>query len=398
MIQANTSAHHTELAQLSELIDNIYEGTTAPQQWGNILTQIADWVGAPMGLLFTPLHNHENGGFHFNHGIPDHVLQLWNTHWHGKDVYVQIAVERGLITDGNVGIGEDLLPFEKLQQEPIYRELNHPNGIDHFLFSVVFGLSAENDRPTIMSFYRSLNDGNFTESHKYRLQLILPHVSRALGTMVRLRDMEFKAAASLAALDRLNTGIVLFDSGGALCFANRSAQRILAEEDGVRLRHLTENSGLGEIIIEDSKAQENFSNAIKNAISPDPLHTLHFSQAVSISRPSGRQAYTFNFSSLATQNEFGSEDNTPHAIAFVTDSAEPIRLNAELMKKTYGLTSAEIRVAEMLAECLTVEETAEQLGISRSTVKAHQQHIYEKTNTNSRAKLMKLLMSLAHMK
>jgi DNA-binding CsgD family transcriptional regulator len=65
------------------------------------------------------------------------------------------------------------------------------------------------------------------------------------------------------------------------------------------------------------------------------------------------------------------------------------------MRQTYGLTPAEIRVAEMLAECLTVDETAERLGISRSTVKAHQQNIYEKTNTNSRAKLMKLLMSLA---
>lgn len=391
---AAAAATTAELARLGELIDSIYHGATDPSHWNAVLPAIADWLNAPKGLLFTPLHRPENGGFYFNHGIPETVMHLWSTRWQGEDIMANTAVARGLFVEGNVLRGEEVVPFEEMQRAPIYRELNHPNQIDHFLFGIVFGLPSPTDMPTVLNFYRSLREGSFTLEEQQRQRIILPHVSRALGVMTRLRDAELRAAASLSALDRLSAGVALFDARGALSFANRAAQRILEEQDGLGLRHLAGNSALGELIVEYPATQDAISAAIRSATSPDLLHTSHFSRAVNVPRPSGRQAYTLNFSSLAAHNEFGSGLNAPRAIAFITDSAEPVRLDEDLMKKTYGLTPAEIRVAEMLAECLTVDETAAQLNLSRSTIKAHQQSIYEKTGANSRAKLMKLLMAL----
>ena len=76
-------------------------------------------------------------------------------------------------------------------------------------------------------------------------------------------------------------------------------------------------------------------------------------------------------------------------------SVAPIRLNVDLLKTAYGLTTAEIRTAELVAKGCGLEEVATQLDVSINTVKTQLKHIYDKTGTNNRARLVKLLMTLA---
>jgi DNA-binding CsgD family transcriptional regulator len=225
--------------------------------------------------------------------------------------------------------------------------------------------------------------------------MLSPHLSRSLGVMSRLRDLELKVASSLSALDRLSVAVLLFGARGQVTFANHAAHRILEEKDGLCLRHLAGSSSLGEVVAEDGNCHAALNSALLKTLSPDVLHTEHYSRAVGVLRPSGRQEYMVNFSALAARNEFGSGSDAPRAIAFITDSAEPIRLDAELLKKTYGLTPAELRLTDMMTECLTIEEAAQRLGLSGHTVRSQLRSIYMKTNTNNRAKLMRLIMSLS---
>ncbi len=394
--KAVAAATTAELARLSELIDTIYQGATDPTRWDVALPAIANWVGASKGLLFTPLNAPDDGGFYFNHAIPEKMMQLWGTQYHAKDIWSARSLEQELLFEGSIINCDEIVPFNELQQSEFYQDFLSKHDVAHSLSCIVFGMDSPQSMPTVAcSLFRDIAKGAYTTSECGRLSILVPHLSRALGVMTRLGNLELKAAASLAALDRLNAGALLLRADGVVGFANRAARRILEDEDGLKLRHLAGNSALGQVIAEDGKTQGTLSAAISSAVSPDVLHTAHFSRAVIAPRPSGRQPYTLNFSSLAAHNEFGTSIDAPRAIAFITDSAEPIRLDAELMKKTYGLTTAETRVAEALAECLTVDETADRLSLSRSTVKAHQESIYEKTSTNSRAKLMRLLMSLS---
>lgn len=392
-----TASTHTvaELARLSELIDNIYQGATEPDCWNAILPKIADWVSARFGLLFTPLHAPEKGGFYFNHGIPESVMHLWGTRWQGEDIVANTIAQRGLFIEGTVLLGEEVVPFEQMHRTPMYRELNHPNQIDHLLIGNLFDFTSSIGLPTAITFYRSIKEGAFTPEERKRLLIVMPHVSRAFGVMAKLREADMRTAASLAALDRIASGVLLFNSQGVVTFANRAASRILEDEDGLGLILRCGSSSLGDLAAADRKTQDNVFRAIQGAISPDILATEHFSRAVTVPRPSGRQAYTLNFSSLAVQNEFGSGAEAPCAIAFLTDSAEPISVDHELLKKTYGLTPAEIRVAEALTECLANKEIAEKLELSPCTVRTQLNSIFAKTNVNGRTSLMKLLVSLS---
>ncbi len=392
-----SAVSNTELVRLSELIDFIYQGATDPAHWNNVLPAIAEWVDAPRGMLITPQHAPGNGGFCFLHNTPEHFFQLLATKYLGQDIWTNRAIERGLIYEGSVVIGdEDLIPFEELRRTDIYQNLFAPFDVAHLLTSVVFGPESPGSMPWVAcAWSRGVNDPGFSTFERERLRLLLPHISRSLGVMFRLRDMELRVASSLAALDLLSVGVLLFDERGLAAFANRAARRILDDEDGLQLRHRFGDSSLGEIASGDTRAQAALAGAIRSAVSPDIMGAAHFSRAVSVPRPSGRQDYILNFSSLAAGNEFGSGSDVPRAIAFITDNGEPIRLDGPLLRKNYGLTPAEIRLAELMAESLTVEEAAERLGVSRHTAKTQLQSVYMKTNTNNRAKLMRLIMSLS---
>ena len=118
------------------------------------------------------------------------------------------------------------------------------------------------------------------------------------------------------------------------------------------------------------------------------MHSLH------VPRPSLRPPYALQFSALAANNEFCAGGDVPRAIVFIANPDRPIRVDHELLKRAYGLTSAEIRVAVTLCGVSTIEDAAVEIGVSANTVKSQLQQVYQKTGVDSRAKLAKLILSL----
>src|SRR5262249_27481094 len=63
----------------------------------------------------------------------------------------------------------------------------------------------------------------------------------------------------------------------------------------------------------------------------------------------------------------------------------------EAMASRFQLTAAELRVLMVIVQVGGVPEVAPVLGVSETTVKTHLQHIFEKTDTNRQADLVKLV-------
>lgn len=388
------SVQSTELARLSLLIDSIYQGATNPAHWNTVVPLIVDWVHASRGILFSPLHSPDRGGFYFTHELSEEVMQLWWTRYTPHDIWRIRSLERGLLYEGNIILGEEVISLDEFKTTEVYRGFFTKIDIAHLISGIVFGI--ESIQPVFCAIMRSERAKPFTPDERDRMALLVPHLSRALGVMRQLRDMEFRIASSLSALDLLETAVLLFGTGGQVTFANRAARRILAREDGLRLRNLVGNSSFGHVVADNDNINSSLANAIATAISPDLLNAEHFSHAVHIPRSSGQGSYSLNFSSLPVQNEFGSGADTSRAIAFITDGSRPVRVNEDLLKETYNLTQAELRVIGVMVESLTIEEAARQLGLSSHTVRAQLRSVYAKTNVNNRAKLMRLIISVSH--
>src|SRR5436189_5206348 len=72
------------------------------------------------------------------------------------------------------------------------------------------------------------------------------------------------------------------------------------------------------------------------------------------------------------------------------DGARPAA-PAGVIANAYKLTPAEMRVLMMIVQIGGVPEIAPVLGISETTVKTHLQHVFEKTDTQRQADLVKLV-------
>lgn len=388
------TAKYTEMLGFSALIDRIYQGATAPDVWPDIIQDIAAWMKAPKIILFTPQMVPADGGFLFPHGISQRYFELWPTHHKPMDLWVERAVERGLIVQGNVVMGDEFVPAAELAASRWYQEVLSTEDIFHLLTSVVFDGSDGQNPCVVCSLYRGIDADAFAVEDKQKLSLILPHISRALGVMLKLRNAEFKLVVNYAALDRIGTGVLLVGGDRSILFANRAAKGILAEDDGLSLRKQGAGS-LGQLSSGNMETQGAINGALSNAIEPMAQAVPHFAQSVRAHRPSGQLPYALQFSSLASNNEFGQGKDAPQVIVFISDPAQEIQVDPELLRKTYSLTPAEIRVAVTLCQEGSIKEVAAKAGVSVRTVKTQLQQVYQKTGVENRTTLTKLIVSLA---
>jgi DNA-binding CsgD family transcriptional regulator len=388
---------NAELMQLSDLIGLIYEGATDPSRWTkDILPAVAKYIQAPGCFLFTAFHTPQNGGYFFLHGIKQEQVDLYVNKYYDEDVWTKSAVEKNLVFEGNVILGEELVSRELLLESKIYKEcLSHDSNMAQLMTSLVFGMDSTNSMPAACSFFRGLHHPTFGEEDRTRMRLVLPHLSRSLGVMQRLQSAELTVATSLAALDRLPSGVLLLNGSSAVAFANRSAQRMLEDGDGLRLRKLTNAAGLGNLMAENAIASKMISDAISATLNRDPFATPHFSKCVTVPRPSGLANYTLQLSALGDHNEFTTDSSAFAAIIFMADGAQVLKIDQALLQSSYGLTPAEARVAVTLMECSSAQEVADTLGTSHHTVRTQIKHVYAKLGVDTRARFVKLMLGLA---
>ena len=182
--------------------------------------------------------------------------------------------------------------------------------------------------------------------------------------------------AAAQALNHVALGVLLLDGEGEVSFANRTANDILAERDGLSLS----NRRLRGATAEQSKALREMIEAVRaRPHSPE-------SAALSLPRPSGGRPLAILACALGESPEAG-------VALFVSDAEKRPRLPAEVAQRLYGLTPAEVRLALALAEGQRLDEIAAESGLSRNTLASTLRSIFRKTETDRQADLVSLFLA-----
>ncbi len=82
------------------------------------------------------------------------------------------------------------------------------------------------------------------------------------------------------------------------------------------------------------------------------------------------------------------------AFLFIRDTRQTSSLFEHVLPDLFGLSAAEIRIVNVLAQGKDLQTVAEVLQISRNTVRNHLQSIFKKTNTQSQPELLVQIMGL----
>ncbi|HZZ94344.1 MAG TPA: helix-turn-helix transcriptional regulator [Usitatibacter sp.] len=389
-MRANDALEH-----FSRVVDRIYEAGLRPELWPRAVESIAGLHGCDKALLNTPSLSPASGGFVFPHGLSESTLELWGTKFVEHDPWVRAALEKDLFHEGTVVLGDDLVPQAELTRTVFYREFLSRLDIWHFASGVVFDGASSNVAPVTCSIFNGKNATAFTERTRNTHSLVTRHLSRAVATMFRLRDNEFRLAANAAALDRLNSAVLLLGPRGNVVFANRAALEILEQEDGLRLRHGNpKQDALGWLSAERAECEAALKAEVRSAMVPARASVTHFSCGVQVRRPSGKRPFVVQFSAVSPDADLAAESRS-HAIVFITDPNAVPRLDAILLARHFGLTKAEAKLAQELVSGEPLARIAERLAVRESTARTQLKSIFAKTGTARQAALVRLLIGLA---
>lgn len=382
---------NVDIAEFSEIVDWVYQGATDVEVWPKVAHKICDWLGAKTCVIFTPQFPADQGGFAITHQF--NGMGLYDAKFNAHNIWEMRAYERGLLTTGSVMRDQDLVTDEEFIESIFYKDYLAPANLGRMIAGIVFDPRDNEGKAVVCACHKEF-DAPFTQAESDKLKLLVPHLSRALGVMFKLRDAEFKVASSLRALNCLSRGVVLFNALGQVCYVNDSAKALIGVDDGLRLKS-TDKPDIWQLQASSTTMQTLLDDAISEAVEPNVYSTRHFSQTLNIERLSGKTPYMLSFSTLSDQHEFEVYEHLAIAIAFIYDVEKPVQLNNALLETTFNLSKKELKVAHLLVNGYSLEKASELLNVYENTIKTHLKNIHIKTKINSRAKLVKLLMMLS---
>jgi DNA-binding CsgD family transcriptional regulator/PAS domain-containing protein len=209
------------------------------------------------------------------------------------------------------------------------------------------------------------------------LQRLSLHIRRAMQVNRRLSRANVSNFAAEAALDRIAIGVAVVDHESRIVFANRAADGIFKENDGLSLdRH----GGVSARAPEEAKS---IHAAVAKACRVSKGGLIQARPSSRISRPSGKTAYSVLVTPVRA------ERGVDLAIILITDHERGRLPAADDLAPAFGITPAEAKVLRLLVDGHDVKATAGILGITEMTVRTHVKNMFAKMDCTRQTDLVR---------
>lgn len=266
-----------------------------------------------------------------------------------------------------------------------YERCLEPTGICHIAAVL---LDQGQHRWGVLGIHRAPDAQPYSpEEHEF-LKRIGKHLRRALQIHRQLCQAKQQKLALGHILDHLKTGVLLLDQQSCLIYSNKKAQAILNRSSLIELdryNHLKVGRGF----------QAKLDQLIEGAGSNLSQWNKEPGGVMALSAPDETTLMLtiipFNLSQL--KNTEGLPEQAYVAV-FVTETEQKYYLAADFLKQQYHLSNREIELCELFINEHDLEKIAEYCQLSLSTVRTYFKNIYAKTQCNSQAELIHLLMGI----
>jgi DNA-binding CsgD family transcriptional regulator len=215
--------------------------------------------------------------------------------------------------------------------------------------------------------------------------VLVPHIERSYAVYSRLGGSRRTHLALAEVLDRLPTGVIVFDARHCPLLANRSARRILELRDGISI-------GQGRPRLQDRRTDGAFQTMLAKACDAALRGGRAFCDVMQIARPSGRRPFALMVAPLLDAPR-GAGAGEAVAVAFLTDPDSDAITTAEVLESLYSLTHAEAELLQLLVRGRSLEEVAWERGVTMNTVRSQLKQVFSKTDTRRQGELVRLVLT-----
>jgi DNA-binding CsgD family transcriptional regulator len=367
---------------LSQLIGQIYDAAIDPALWPGVMERICGFVGGSIANLYIHDSNSQGAALIHSHGQDPQYLKLY------LEKYVRmnpLYPASTFIEVGKVIDGLSLVPPDEYLASRFYQEWVKPQGIVDVLLA-----NVEKSGSSIAALAVRLTerDGPLDDETFERMELIIPHVRRAvlIGKVIDWHKLEISAL--VGAIDALAAAVFLLNSEGGVVHANSAGRRVLARGDMLRAPNniLTANDPVVHRILRDTFAAAQGGDAAVGAKAV----------AVPLTTADGERYVAHVLPLTSGARQLAGKVHSAAAALFLRKPELDVPSSLEVLAKLYRLTPSEVRVLQAVVEDGSVPAAAEALGLSQATVKTHLHHVFQKTGTNGQSELVKLVAGAAN--
>jgi len=373
------------------LVGAIYDAALRPALWPDVVARIVGRLGGSAGLLFTPLDPTGSNGFVASFQLSAHTLSQYAEHFHQLDIWTQAGATLGRFKTGEVVSDEELVPRAALLESSYFKGFLQPAGISRLCTAAIFGTENANLPATVLSVYGGLQAPVFDSVAKETMRLLVPHLSRALGVMYQLRVAESRAAASLAALDQIERGIVLLGAEGQVIHANRRAREMVSATSVLEVVNL---DGLRRLVAREPRSDLALRQWLSGTLQGTVVPAEHFTNGMLLLCGKGSPLLYLTASRLSDENAYRTHEGVPVAIVFVEELESVPCIDLEALRALYCLTPSELRLVEGLAHGHTLSQMAAMQQLSVHTMRDRLKQVFKKTGVRRQVEVMKLALSL----
>jgi len=230
----------------------------------------------------------------------------------------------------------------------------------------------------VLSIFRRHRQARFADTDVRLAREYLPHLARSVEMNFRFAELRRREAVNSLSFTPFAPALAYFRRDGALLEANRAAQAVFSERDGLALVD-------GRLIANIPRDNEFLQRVLQMGDSP-PFR---------IERPSGKLAYIAVPVALRADALDPPDARRPHLALFLHDpevTAEP-KLN--VLARVYRLTPSETRMVQALVLYGSAKSIFRNTDLNQNTVRSQLKSVLRKTGTNAQAELMRLVLTSA---
>jgi DNA-binding CsgD family transcriptional regulator/PAS domain-containing protein len=359
--------------EFSHLVAGIYAAATAPDQWESAIRDIHCSLGGTGASLL------RGGGavwsFHQS-TISSDALDSYAQYYYRLD-YVLAALQDGPV--GAVRTGAEVVVPNRNGE--FHARWMRPNELEDGLFVRL----ADGPQATCFILCTSDPSGSFDDPERVRaMSGLVVHLQQALRTQKRLTALATDNWALAGALEAVRHGIVITGRKGLVLDLNSAAEAILRAEDGLIHRH-------GAISAVATRTDQELRRALRYALGDDSSD-VPGGHSFTCPRPSGKRPYVLHVVPLS-RTSYDETPTDPAALVLICDPEHDNESATALLRRLFGLTSAEAEVAVYISRGMTLKQIADELSVCYQTVRTHLQHVFDKTDTHRQGELVRLLLA-----
>ena len=372
--------------QLPDLIAAIYEASLEPQRWAGFLDKFSTAMNSPSSLIWGNDFAQRTvdvevgfGSFGISQGIASTEMNSFAEHYCQCNVWLE---DPSLHNPGTVVNSSALFADDKLPLTEWYGDWLRPQDLFYSCAAVV---DVQRDRSFNVTVLRSRSTGGYSSEELGLVQQLMPHLQTAFAIHRRLYKTQALLNASLAVLEDLPMGMVLLDERGHVMYRNRRAQSLMQRSQ------LLKETGGGHGLRAANPADDRWlQKAMHECVATGLGHATHVGRASRFCGLAGQQLQVMVAPLPSQSSPYG--ENCA-AMLLISDPELGIPSLHELLRGLYRLTLAEAQLAQSMINGRSLQEFADQQGVTIHTARSQFKSAAAKVGVSRQADFVRVLLT-----